>query len=250
MSRIGKGIAGVAGILAMGFLATGCTEKYTNKINEQDRIIQQLRSENTGLETELNELKTNETVLQRQLDEKNRSASDLTAQLQSARSAPIQKLTANPSVVNIPPNDKERERRELSDELKGTGAEVEERHGDLVVVLPASITFSSGSATLNEGGRKTLDKISKVLHSRYSSRMVSIEGHTDDEPIRKSKFGSNWRLSTERALAVQQYLQEKGNVPPKKLRVVGYGQYQPVASNTKENGKQKNRRVEIVIERA
>jgi chemotaxis protein MotB len=249
MSRIGKGFVGVVGVFALGLLGTGCTEKYTNKINEQDRVIQQLRSENNGLENELNELKTNETVLQKQLEERSKTANDLTAQLQTPRSAPIEKVTA-PPVVTIPANDKDRERRELAKELEGTGAEVEDRHGDLVVVLPASITFTSGSANLNESGRRTLDKISKSLKSKYSSRMVSIEGHTDDEPIKKSKFGSNWRLSTERALAVQQYLQEKGQVPPKKLRVVGYGQYQPVASNSKETGKQKNRRVEIVIERA
>jgi chemotaxis protein MotB len=247
MPRYGKGLTGLAGAFALGVLVTGCTEKYTNKINEQDRIIQQLRQENTSLEGELNETKTNETILQKQLEERGRAASDLQAKLQGAK-----ETTSRPpeGLVPIPSNDRDRERRELADALKGSGADVEERHGNIVLVLPSSITFSSGSATLNESGRKTLDRVAGVLRSRYSSRTISVEGHTDDDPIRKSKFGSNWRLSTERALAVQQYLQDRAKISPKNLRVVGYGQYQPVASNSKNVGKQKNRRVEIVIERA
>ncbi len=247
MSGFLNRVAGCVTVAGFGVLATGCTEKYTNKINEQDRIISQLRQENTSLEGELNELKTNETILQKQLEERNVAMSSLKAQAQTPRPAP----KATPAIVPIPDGGaSERERRELAGELSGTGAEVEDRHGDLVVVLPSSITFDSGSATLNSGGRKTLDRVAGILKTRYASRTVSIEGHTDDQPIRKSKFGSNWRLSTERALAVQDYLLKRGNIPPKSVRVVGYGQYQPVASNSNSGGKQKNRRVEIVIERA
>jgi chemotaxis protein MotB len=135
----------------------------------------------------------------------------------------------------------------LSSDLAGTGAAVDVRGGNLIVTLPSADTFSSGSASLSNQGQETLKKIGRVLKERYGTRSVSIEGHTDNEPVKKSKFGSNWRLSVERALAVQHYLEEGCRVSPDKLRVVGYGPYRPLAPNDKESSKQKNRRVELVI---
>jgi chemotaxis protein MotB len=75
---------------------------------------------------------------------------------------------------------------------------------------------------------------------------VGIEGHTDNDPIKKSGWKSNWELSTARALSVLHYLSEQSVNEPR-LSAIGYGEYRPVASNDIKDGRQKNRRVEIVI---
>ncbi len=77
--------------------------------------------------------------------------------------------------------------------------------------------------------------------------MIGIEGHTDADPIRKSSWGSNHELATERALAVFEYLTKKEGVPASRLFIAGYGPTRPIASNRTAAGKAKNRRVEFVI---
>jgi chemotaxis protein MotB len=124
---------------------------------------------------------------------------------------------------------------------------VEIRDGDLVISLPGTITFASGSAKLTSRGEGILRRIVDEIRSRHRDRTISVEGHTDNDPIRKSKFETNWRLSVERAMAVRDYLEQSAGVDPDRFRVVGYGPFRPVASNNSSDGKEKNRRVEIVI---
>ena len=76
--------------------------------------------------------------------------------------------------------------------------------------------------------------------------MIDVVGHTDSDPIQKSKWKDNWELSSQRSLTVVRYLIDKG-VNKEKIRAVGRGDSQPVASNTAADGKAKNRRVEIVV---
>ena len=88
----------------------------------------------------------------------------------------------------------------------------------------------------------------KVLHSKYGGNDIDVVGHTDSDPIKKSRklWKDNWALSAERALAVLRYLSDRG-VRPERIRAVAAGQGHPVASNTTASGKEKNRRVEIVV---
>jgi chemotaxis protein MotB len=76
---------------------------------------------------------------------------------------------------------------------------------------------------------------------------VGIEGHTDNIPIARSGWKSNWELSSARALAVLHYLEKEEKISPERLSAIGYGEFQPVASNDTKDGRQANRRVEIVI---
>ncbi|TBR17796.1 hypothetical protein EPO66_02065, partial [bacterium] len=76
---------------------------------------------------------------------------------------------------------------------------------------------------------------------------VGIEGYTDNEPIKHSKWRSNWELSTSRALSVLHYLIEDKGILPERLSAIGYGEYHPVASNDTKESRKLNRRVEIVI---
>ena len=118
--------------------------------------------------------------------------------------------------------------------------------GTVTVTLPNSILFDSGKAELKNTTSKELDHIQSVLAEKYTDRMVDVVGHTDSDPIQKSKWKDNWELSSQRSLTVVRYLIDKG-VNKEKIRAVGRGDSQPVASNTAADGKAKNRRVEIVV---
>jgi chemotaxis protein MotB len=118
--------------------------------------------------------------------------------------------------------------------------------GTVTVTLSDKILFDSGKATLKRSSNDELDHILSVLQSKYSGRQIDVVGHTDSDPIKKSPWKDNLQLSTERANSVIRYLTEHG-IPRDKLRAVGRGETQPIASNATASGKAKNRRVEIVV---
>ena len=125
---------------------------------------------------------------------------------------------------------------------------VDQNAGTITVTLPNSILFSSGKATLKSSTNSDLNHIYSVLRERYNGKQLDVVGHTDTDPIVKTKnlWQDNWDLSAGRALTVVRYLVDKG-VSPKNIRGVACGQSRPVASNANAGGKAKNRRVEIVV---
>ncbi|MHC4115750.1 MAG: OmpA/MotB family protein [Planctomycetota bacterium] len=118
--------------------------------------------------------------------------------------------------------------------------------GTITVTLPNTILFGSGRAVLKKTTITELDHIYFVLQKKYGSKQIDVLGHTDTDPIKKSKWKDNWELSSERALAVVRYLLGKG-IAKEKIRAVGCGAARPVVSNETVSGKAKNRRVEIVV---
>lgn len=143
----------------------------------------------------------------------------------------------------------ENSRRELEAKLKGTGATVRIKNGAVSVVLPGSVLFDSGQATLRPQSKATLKKIANILKTSAANELVRIEGHTDNDPISKQrdKYKSNWELSAARSAAVLHYMVEECGISPTKVYIAGFGQYQPVAENKTKSGKAKNRRVEFVL---
>jgi chemotaxis protein MotB len=118
--------------------------------------------------------------------------------------------------------------------------------GTITVTLPNAILFDSGQATLKKATSAELDHIQSVLESKYSGRQIDVVGHTDTDPIKKSKWKDNWELSAQRALTVARYLIQRG-IANESIRAVGCGESRPIASNATASGKAKNRRVEIVV---
>jgi chemotaxis protein MotB len=120
------------------------------------------------------------------------------------------------------------------------------RHGRMVVKLPASVLFPSGSADLSKDGQSSLAEVARVLR-QFPDRRFEVAGHTDNVPIGPpSTFKNNLELSTARAVIVADSLIEKG-MNPARLSAAGYSAYQPVASNGTEAGRQDNRRIEIAL---
>jgi len=118
--------------------------------------------------------------------------------------------------------------------------------GTITVTLPNTILFSSGQAALKKATSRELDHIESVLRQKYSNNRIDVVGHTDTDPIKKSKWKDNLELSAQRSLTVVRYLIGRG-VDNKRIRAIGCGAARPVTSNATASGKSKNRRVEIVV---
>jgi chemotaxis protein MotB len=136
--------------------------------------------------------------------------------------------------------------------VKALGKEIERQEVELrmtpegfVISLHELGFFNSGQARLLPGATDKVKRIAAVL-MQYGLDM-RVEGHSDNVPIHNDQYGSNWELSTARAMAVAMMLIDESGVDPQRMSIAGYAQYHPVASNDTPEGRQANRRVDIVV---
>ena len=135
--------------------------------------------------------------------------------------------------------------RSLSqDEMKEVDVQV--LKGVVYISLADNMLYKSGSYEINARAAQTLSKIAKIIKD-YKDYDVLIEGNTDNVPISKTNIRNNWDLSALRASSVVQALQNDYGVDPKRLTAGGRGEYNPIADNSTELGKQRNRRTQIII---
>jgi chemotaxis protein MotB len=200
---------------------TSCTspDQYRQAIGERDSEISRLQDERA-------QLKGDRQRLLSEID-------SMSGQLRDAS----MKLRAKPRVVEAP----------AQSSLSNLGVGYAYRDGVAVITIPSAISFSSGKATLSKTGKQALHEVAKVLQRQHPGAVYSIEGHTDTDPISKSKFVNNRDLSLERATAVLTHLVVECEVLDESCVVVGHGQYRPVDPGTSKTAKAKNRRVEIVV---
>jgi len=125
-----------------------------------------------------------------------------------------------------------------------------QREGDRVVlVISSTVLFASGSVAIKSQGNNLLAKVARVLR-RYTNREVQVHGHTDNVRISErlaERWETNWELSAGRATRVLRYLVEVGNLDPRRASAAGLGEFRPIADNATPEGREKNRRIEIVI---
>ncbi|MDE7081329.1 MAG: OmpA family protein [Muribaculaceae bacterium] len=135
--------------------------------------------------------------------------------------------------------------RSLStDELKDVDVKV--LKGVVYISLADNMLFKSGSYEISDRAMETLSKIAKIIKD-YSDYDVLVEGNTDNVPISRTNIRNNWDLSALRASSVVQCLQDDFGINPSRLSAAGRGEYNPIADNDTEVGKQRNRRTEIII---
>jgi chemotaxis protein MotB len=135
--------------------------------------------------------------------------------------------------------------RSLSkEELKEVDVQV--LKGVVYISLADNMLYKSGSYEINSRASETLSKIAKIIKD-YKDYDVLIEGNTDNVPITRENIRNNWDLSCLRASSVVQALQNQYGVDPKRLTAGGRGEYNPLAGNDTEAGKQRNRRTQIII---
>jgi chemotaxis protein MotB len=137
---------------------------------------------------------------------------------------------------------------QLSTEVRAGQIQVRQYQDMLTVDVAEQLFFDSGRAKLKPGGKDVLKKVGDVIKD-YENKIIRVAGHTDNVPISKAlqaTFPTNWELSVARATTVVRFLQEVG-VPPERMIASGRGEYEPVAPNDTEEGRQKNRRIEIML---
>ena len=137
---------------------------------------------------------------------------------------------------------------EMRNALESKDVTISRLQGKLTVNILDRVLFDSGEADLKPDGAAVLRKVADLLQ-QHTNLQVHVVGHTDNVPIRggRSRFASNWELSTARATAAVRFLTEKTGVDPRRLGVVGYGEFRPIADNSTAEGRAKNRRIAITI---
>jgi len=166
--------------------------------------------------------------------------------LQKGRRSDIEKIQTLEDELGQLRNAKSILEERLAKEIADKQVSLKMAEKGLVITFVAEVLFDSGKAQLRKESFPALDKVIATLKETVPENDIGIEGHTDNQPIKYSKWKSNWELSSQRALSVLYYLEDKG-INSMRLSAIGYGEHQPVASNDTSEGKQLNRRVEIVV---
>lgn len=209
--KIGARLLGL-GVLAAGLVLGGCN----NKLKDENEA---LKTEAAELREKVNAVDSEKTALATQNQQLQQQNTQLQGQLAQAQQPPAGGPGWNGGDGDRP------------------GRAVRERPTTNMIEISSDVLFGSGSATLKPDARKELDKYMKRFKSASNIR---IEGHTDSDPIKKSKWGSNQALSKARADAVKTYLVSRG-VSSSKVETVGKGSSEPKGS------KSASRRVDIVL---
>jgi len=165
---------------------------------------------------------------------------------QKGRRSDIEKIEVLKSELTKLQEARDRLKGDLAKEIEDKKVKLTMVEKGLVITFVAEVLFDSGKAKLRSDSLPILDKVVKILKETVPGNRVGIEGHTDNEPIKHSAWESNWELSAQRALGVLHYLEEVG-ITSERLAAIGYGEHQAIASNDTDEGRQINRRVEIVI---
>jgi chemotaxis protein MotB len=230
--------------LALGLaLAAACgvpEEKYKAAISESGRLKAGLDAESQrarDLEAKLAE----ESAKRKASEERAAAAESSKAQLEQAAS----RLAAEKTQLEKKSAEYEALSKSLSGEIQAGRIQISELQGKMTVRLAEKVLFPSGSATLSRDGKSTLAKVADAFKD-LKDRIVRVEGHTDNVPIKSAAFPSNWELSAARAIAVVRFLESAG-VDPARLAAAGYGEWQPIAPNDTPEGRAQNRRIEISL---
>lgn len=272
-------------VLTMALLAGGCVMKgtYLQKVEEADTLgkdlttleqrYRDLQTENSALKARIDELQAQISGLTTDKERLTLESKELSDSLKASRSEALQSISELRQRIA----DLEEENRKLQDDLAGLRkaseakvrevsrtyeslletlkneialgqVSISEMKGRLTVNLVESTLFASGKAEIKAEGTVVLQKLIDIL-KEMKNKTIMIEGHTDNVPISEAlaeKFPSNWELAAARAINVARFLQQQG-VDPTQLAAVSYGEYRPVESNDSQEGRARNRRIEITL---
>ena len=261
--------------LAIALLMTGCVSK--KQYADMQAKYQTLQSENASLQRDLNDKQVSlaecnsnsKSLAERLADEqaRNKEMRDAYNQLQNSYQSNVQAGNVNISKLVDEINASNKFIKQLVDAKSKSDSlnqaltnkltrslsreemndvDVQVLKGVVYISLADNMLYKSGSYEIGDRAGETLSKIAKII-SDYKDYDVLVEGNTDNVPIKQKNIRNNWDLSTLRASSVVQALQNEYGVDPKRLTAAGRGEYNPVANNSTEKGKQRNRRTQIII---
>lgn len=168
--------------------------------------------------------------------------------IQRGRRSDVQKIEELSSQLDELSRTKRLLEDKLGQEISDKQVKLQMMEKGLVITVVGDLLFDSGKAKIRQEAHSLLDKVASVLKDNMADFNIGVEGYTDNQPIKHSGWKSNWELSTARALSVLHYMVSKEDISPDRLSAIGYGEYRPLASNDTREGRQINRRVEIVIQ--
>jgi len=137
----------------------------------------------------------------------------------------------------------------MKEEIAKGDIRLSQAGGRIKVDLVDKILFDVGDASVTERGAEVLSRVGAIL-AGVEDKKIQVSGHTDDFPISeklRDRYPTNWELASARALNVVRYLEEKANVPGRRLVAAAYGPWEPISSNRTASGRARNRRIEIVL---
>jgi chemotaxis protein MotB len=223
---------------------------YThNSLDECNTVVKNLQNEKKGLLTDKAGLLTEKTGLEYDnLNMQNNlynlsTTSKMTIEDQAKRLKNLQGLIQSQKDAS------NKLKKSISDALinfKGDEISVNIKDGKVYVSLEEKLLFQSGSADVDPKGVLALIKLAGVITSTKDI-IIMIEGHTDNVPIKNSKFEDNWALSTGRALSIVRILVKTDGFDPKRIIASGRGEFYPVKSNETAEGRASNRRTEVIL---
>lgn len=243
-------------IISCVILFTSCVsqKKYRAALTEE----QALNAKNAELGTTITDLRNQITTLQndnaklvKQIDDAMKKASEATGvanMTQQQLDAEQKRLWDLRKLLQQQRDAVESLRKKMADALVGFNSnelQVFVKNGRVYVSLQENLLFPSGSAVVNPKGKQALGTLAQVLNSNPDINVV-VEGHTDSIPIH-GKFQDNWELSTARANAIARILIDNYQVDPTRITASGKSKYEPVDTNETAEGRQHNRRTEIIL---
>jgi chemotaxis protein MotB len=188
-------------------------------------------------------------VQQQSLEEANAKIAELERQVEELSAAKVEQESASEQQIAQVKQTYETLVKDLKKETESGKIKIEKSAREVKLNIAEELFFETGMADIKPEGQKVLLRIGKDLQ-KVTGMNIRVEGHTDNVPIGpslKAEYPTNWELAAARAVTVVRFLQQQAGVDPHRLSAIAFAQYRPVASNKTEAGKQRNRRVEIVL---
>ncbi|MHC5111384.1 MAG: OmpA family protein [Planctomycetota bacterium] len=222
-TSLARRVKGFSSAVVITALLSGCAntqmEDRITLLEQQNRTLNsdldKARSDLAAAETDLYAVQNAKQRWDDALLTARREADDLRQQLQNVNTEPVE---AAPGWTTVP--------------------------GGAMISIEGNVLFQSGKTVVRPEAKRALDAVISAVNGDYASKHILVFGHTDNTPIKRSGWKDNWQLSTERALAVVRYLNEKG-VAASRLAACGCGEHRPIGDNGSKANRAKNRRVEI-----
>jgi len=227
-------------ILAVLFQSCVSTKKYQSSVDEVKRLNEtnrDLQLQVSDYKQQVSDLNANNRSLTSQFSSYKESCEDNQKRLDAYRNSAHEEMEAMHAMEQVI--------HEGVEEFIGHGVEVYEKNGHIYVNMEDKLLYKSGSANVSPEGLHILEALAGALN-KYPTLQVIVVGHTDNVKF-KGDMNDNLNLSTQRANGVVRALRDKYNVNPERLVAAGQGKYAPIADNSTEEGRAKNRRTEIIL---
>ena len=234
--------------LSLALLASGCgysEDEWQAQLSKYNK----LKAEKDDDDSKLADAQAKVDALTKQLQDLGVNVSSMKANLDDTQKA-LDQYKERAKQLELIKERFEKLKAKL-DTLTKLGLTVNVRHNRMVISLPGDVLFDSGRETLKKDGKDILLKVAAIIKAdpQLTARDYAVAGHTDNQPLAHGPFKDNWGLSLMRAREVLVFLIDpaQGGLPNQHWSAAGFADTDPVADNTSDDGRQKNRRCELIV---